>query len=181
MKMGVGIFWGIFFILLGLGIVIKIIFHVDIPVFKIFIALFLIYVGIKMLVGNPFHCHNHFYSSNKNDVIFEDTQVAGDSIENAEHNVIFGSAIFDLQNTEIKKNPSVFTLHTVFGKSVVKLKKGTPLKVEVNTAFAGVNLPNGNTTVLGNSKYVSDSLDVNKNYLFIKADVVFGGLDIVYE
>ena len=45
MKMGFlfsGVFWGGVLVLLGISIIIKVVFHIDIPVFRVVVALVLI-------------------------------------------------------------------------------------------------------------------------------------------
>ena len=47
-----GAFWGIVLILTGILIIIKYLFNIQIPVFRILIAALFIYLGIRMLMGN---------------------------------------------------------------------------------------------------------------------------------
>jgi hypothetical protein len=39
-------------------------------------------------------------------------------------------------------------------------------------------LPDGNSAVFGSSSYVSDSYNADSSSLFIKVDVVFGGVQV---
>ena len=68
MKMGAGIFWGIILILIGLGIVIRVVFNIDFPVFKFLVAIFFIFLGLRMMFGS-FGIVN-FHVDSKNDVFF---------------------------------------------------------------------------------------------------------------
>ncbi len=47
-----GWFWGSFFILFGASIIIKEVFKIDLPVGKMFFALFLMLIGLNMLIDN---------------------------------------------------------------------------------------------------------------------------------
>ncbi len=57
MRMGPAIFRGLFLIIIGFALIIKYVFDLDIPVVKIVIALFLIFLGIKLLVGRTGFVH----------------------------------------------------------------------------------------------------------------------------
>jgi predicted membrane protein len=52
--MSVSLFWGLVLILIGLSLIIKIVFNIDFPIFKILFAFLFIYIGIKVLVGRNF-------------------------------------------------------------------------------------------------------------------------------
>ena len=51
MKMGAGIFWGAFLLLLGIALIIKVVFQVEFPVFKVVVGIFLVLIGLKVLFG----------------------------------------------------------------------------------------------------------------------------------
>ncbi len=58
MKMGFlasGVFWGSVIILFGISIILNSVFGISIPVFKIVLALILIYFGISILAGKAFN------------------------------------------------------------------------------------------------------------------------------
>jgi hypothetical protein len=178
MKMGAGMFVGIFFILIGAGIVIKILFNIDFPVIKILFAFFFVWIGIKILFG---HNTSGFVTSNagKHDVVFGERVWNYDSIPNGEYNCVFGKAVYDLRNVQLTGNEPVhMEIHTVFGGSVVKIRRDMPVKIEANAAFAGVQMPNGNNTAFGTGYYQSKTFQPDTAYLRIKADVVFGGMQI---
>ena len=50
MKMGAGIFWGAFLLLLGIALIIKVVFQVDFPVFKVVLGIFLVMLGYQSVV-----------------------------------------------------------------------------------------------------------------------------------
>jgi predicted tellurium resistance membrane protein TerC len=51
MGVGKNMILGILFLLIGLSILLKAVFHIDIPVVRTAFALFIIYIGFKMLLG----------------------------------------------------------------------------------------------------------------------------------
>jgi hypothetical protein len=178
MKMGAGMFMGILFILIGAGIVVKIVFNIDFPVVKVLVAFFFVWIGVKILFGN-FHSGFVTTEPGKHDVIFGEKVWSSDSISNGEYNCVFGKAVYDLRDVKLTGNEPVhMEVHTVFGGSVIKIRREMPVKIEANAAFAGVQMPNGNNTAFGTGHYQSPAYHPDSVYLKIKADVVFGGMQI---
>jgi len=178
MKMGTGIFLGILLILIGLGLVIKVVFNVEFPIFKFIIAFFFIYIGLRILFGSYDIFH---FRTGKNDVIFSETTFKVINDEKKEYNVIFGKAVFDFRKVELKDKPVVVIINTIFGGSEVLIDKDIPLRIKIDAVFAGTTMPGGNSAVFGSSNFKSDNFDENAGYLYIKVDVVFGGVEIRYK
>lgn len=174
MKMGSALFWGLLLIVLGLSLVFKIVFNVDFPLFRIFIAFILIFIGIKFLVGSFGNIH---VNSNDNDVFFGEKKYRHFD-DRKDYNVMFGKATYDFRDIDLDNEVKKVKISTVFGGTEIKLPENLPVKITVETAFGGANLPNGNTAVFGSTYYESPNLDTSKPYLSIKADVVFGGFDV---
>jgi hypothetical protein len=178
MKMGAGMFMGIFFILIGAGIVIKILFNIDFPVIKVLVAFFFVWIGLRIMFGN-FHTGFVTSEGNKHDVVFGEKKWKSDSMAAGEYNCVFGKAVYDLRDYQLKGTETEYMeIHTVFGGSVLKIRKDMPVKIEANSAFAGVQMPNGNMTSFGSNKYESAAYRPDSAHLRIKAEVVFGGLQI---
>lgn len=175
--MGSSLFWGLILIVIGLSLVIKIVFNIDFPIFKIIIAFIFIYIGVKILVGS----NNHFFKEHKskNDVVFGESNFY--SIKNGtDYNVVFGKGTFDFRNVELQTNgPTKIKIDAVFGGAQIFLKREMPVKIIIDAAFAGAQMPNGNSAAFGSTVYTSDNFDETKPYLEIKADVVFGGLKVI--
>ncbi|MGM0504252.1 MAG: YitT family protein, partial [Bacteroidota bacterium] len=93
--MGAGLFWGILLILIGLGIVIRVVFNIDFPLIKFIIAFFFIFIGIKILIGNYSFSHAE---ADEDTTIFSESKVLGQDENFKEYNVIFGSTIIDLRD-----------------------------------------------------------------------------------
>lgn len=175
--MGSSMFWGILLIVIGLSLVIKIVFNVEFPIFKILIAFVFLYIGLRILLGHsvrPFNEHR-----TETDVVFGESNFS--KIDNdKEYNVVFSKGTFDLRNVELNAEGSTrVKINTVFGGSKVILNSAIPTRIKVDAVFAGANMPNGNSAAFGSTIYMSDSLDMTKPFLDIKADVVFGGLQVV--
>jgi predicted membrane protein len=166
------VFWGVFLILIGLVIVIRVIFGIHIPLFKIAFSLFLIYLGVSVLVGGS------RLKRSDNTVIFNDA-----SFENvkpyANYDIVFGRSTIDLTKVELADKITRVKVNTVFGSSVVKINPELPVIVKVTSAFAAARFPDGNQIALGNYIYKTGKFSTQKNFLEIEANVVFGEMDII--
>jgi len=166
-------FWGIFLVLLGLVMIIKVVFGIHIPFLRLFISFLLIYMGISMLMG-------HFTrKEGQRSIVFDESRIqAGGS---GKYDIIFGSGVIELAEPEASQGVTRVQVNVVFGSAVIKIKPGTPVKLTVDAAFAGANLPNGNQISFGEASWQSPGLDESKPYLLLDTDVVFGSLDIMTE
>jgi len=175
MKMGAGLFWGILLILVGLGIVIRVVFNIDFPLIKFIIAFFFIFIGIKLLVGNFNFGQGEI---DEDTTIFSERVVHGLDENHKEYNIIFGSSIIDLRDVDLTKGSKEIKINTIFGSTVLKLDKNTPVKIKAEAAFASAKLPNGNTAAFGTGHFENDSFQKDTNHIYIKGDVVFGSIEI---
>ena len=175
MKMGAGLFWGILLILIGIGIVIRVVFNINFPIVKFVIAFFFIFIGIKLLVGNFNITGNN---SDGETTIFSESKIYGTNDTYKEYNVIFGGTVIDLRDIDLSKGSKEIKLNTIFAGSVLKVNEEVPIKIKAEAAFANVNLPNGNTTAFGTAKYESETFSKDTNYLYVKVDVVFGDFKV---
>ncbi len=162
-----GLFWGLILILLGVGIILNVIFGVKIPMFRIILALLIIYLGIKLLVGTS------FIKKNKNSVMFEEKYIV-DPAGPYRYNVLFGSGKIDIsQIDKIEKNTFV-EVNVVFGSGELTIPEGMPYVLETSAAFGSANIPDGNNVAFGAHNYRSPDMDEKAPHLIIKASAVFG-------
>jgi hypothetical protein len=182
MRMGLGLLIGVFIIIFGLGIIINVVFHVNIPVFKILVGLVLIYVGLKIILGNwlSFPAGGCHWRSGAGDAVFSSRTFQGASGEAKEYNAVFGSVVVDLREIELKEKITRVKVTAVFGGAEVILDKNTPVRIKADTVFGGVELPENVAGAFGSTSYQSKNFDENKNYLLIEGSSVFGGLEIHY-
>jgi len=173
--MGSSLFWGILLILIGLSLVVKIVFNIDFPIFKILVAFVFIYFGLRIILGDGFKPFKH---RSDHEVVFGETKFT--TIENGkEYNVVFSKGDFDFRDIQLnEQGPTRIRINTVFGGSQILLRKDMPVRISANAVFAGAQMPNGNSASFGSNEWSSDSLNTSKPYLDIKADIVFGGLEI---
>ena len=173
--MGAGIFWGAFLLLLGIALIIKVVFQVDFPVFKVLVGIFLILLGIKVLFGRFIIPSHHFEPE---ETIFNE-RTYDDPESGKEYTVLFAKGVYDFTNVDLSKGSFHTKISTVFGGTQIIIPRDLPVKITADAVFAGAELPDGNTAVFGSSVYQSESWTPDTASLNIKADVVFGGVHVI--
>ena len=88
---------GALLIFIGVALVIKVIFNIDFPVFKILIAGFFIFLGIWILFGS---IGKFQIKSGPNDVLFSERHYHA-PYDQPEYNVVFGKGVFDFTDVDI--------------------------------------------------------------------------------
>ena len=170
-----GIFWGILFLILGVTIILKAVFNINIPLIRIFIALFFIWIGIRILIGGP------IFRFNKSGVVFGDARINADDLKDSkdEYSIIFGRGTIDLTNINLTNTDDKIEINTIFAYSIIKLNSEIPVIINIDSAFARTKLPDKTITSFGSYTYKTKSFNEEKPYLKINIDVVFGSVDIV--
>ena len=174
MKMGFGIFFGILLIFVGISIIIRILFDIDIPVFKLFVALIFLYIGIRLLAGDFSIQHA---KSGENAIFFGETQFKGIPKDN-EYTILFGQATIDLSEEKITGEIQKLKINTVFGGTELIINETQPVRIKADAAFAGARLPGGNETSFGSAHYESGEPDKEKGFYDIESSVVFGDFKV---
>jgi predicted membrane protein len=168
-----GVFWGSILILLGLSVIIRIVFNVHVPLFRIVFALIIIYFGIRILVGGSW-CRGN---CNSNTVFFSDTK-AEFAKDSKEYNIFFGKGIVDLTDSSLALQKKKIKVTTVFGSGEIRISPEVPAIVRVTSAFAGAKMPDGNIISFGEYIYKTKSYSDKSDHVRIDAKVVFGSLEI---
>ena len=123
------LFWGILLILLGVSMILKAVYKIDIPVIRIMFAIIIIYWGLKMLFGTP------FINKNENNVIFNKADI--EHVEaGKEYNVIFGRSEIDLRDICLNERSSELEINIIFGYGEIYINPDIPLLIKVSTVFA---------------------------------------------
>lgn len=175
MKMGClfsGVFWGVLLILLGASILVKVLFNITIPILRIAFALLLVYLGIKILTGGP------LFRKGKCSVWFGESKIEATS-SSEKYDIVFGKGVIDLSKISLTGGSIKAEINTVFGAGIVKINPELPTQIIVNSAFSGAKMPDGNVISFGKYTYKSANFKPEENHLFIEANVVFGGLEVV--
>lgn len=173
--MGTGIFWGAFLLLLGVALIIKVIFNVDFPVFKVVVGIFLVMLGIKVLFGKTFISSHNFKAE---ETIFNE-RVYDNPESGKEYSVVFGKGVYDFTNVDLDQGSFRVKVSTVFGGTQIIVPADKPVRVQAEAVFAGAELPGGNNAVFGTSIFESASWTPDTASIDIKVEVVFGGVQVI--
>ena len=176
-------FWAITIIVIGLCFLADSIFGIDIPIFKILAGVFLVYLGIKLIFGS-FHWNfelNAEARSTDSEAVFSQSTFQYPNTKNInEYVTVFGGSVLDLRSID---NPESINLESVsvFGNSQIIVKKGTPLRVAVTSAFGKTEMPGKNISVIGEFQYVTPGLKDEDPALTLKTTAVFGTVKVVEQ
>ncbi len=178
MKLGflsTNLFWGTLLIVFGISAILRS-FNINIPLFRIVLALLLIYVGVSLLLG-----HKLTFEGNENITIFNESYYSFKDIKNREINVIFGKGIVDLTDYNFKgNNINELEINSIFSTTEIRISKNNPVKITASSAFASVTMPDKSSIVFGETTYESSNKTVNGEDLSIKSNSVFANLDIIF-
>lgn len=166
------VFWGFVILLIGALFLIQNVLGISIPIASIFWPVIIILIGLNIIFSSRRHPRD------RRSFTFEEgeTRVEG----SGEYNAVFGRGVFDLTKLKVEKNTQINT-SAVFGNAIVKISSQTPIKISASGAFGEVRLPNGNSVSFGENIYTTKSFDSSKPYASIKANAVFGRLEVIEE
>jgi len=173
--MGAGLFWGAFLLILGIALIIKVVFNVDFPVFKVLLGVFLIAFGIKVLFGKFLIPAHHF---DPEETVFNE-RVYDNPESGKEYTVLFAKGVYDFTNVDLSKGKYKVKISTVFGGTQIIIPRDKPVRIKADAVFAGAELPDGNTAVFGTTVYESDTWSPDSASIDIKVDIVFGGVQVI--
>jgi len=176
-AMGAGLFWGAFLLLLGVALIIKVVFNVDFPVFKVVLGVFLVLLGIKVLFGRVMWPSHEFDAE---ETVFSERTY--DRPEpGKEYTVLFGKGVYDFTDVDLSQGSFHGKISTVFGGTQIILPREVPARITADAVFAGAEMPGGNTAVFGSSVYESDNWRADTASINLKVDVVFGGVQVILK
>jgi len=174
-KMGAGLFWGAFILLLGVALIIKVVFQIEFPIFKVALGILLVLLGIKVLFGRFVIPSRHF---DPEETIFSERTYHNPDPDK-EYTVLFGKGVYDFTDVDLSKGSFNTKISTVFGGTQIIIPRDAPVRISADAVFAGAELPDGHTAVFGSTVYESDSWTSDSASINIKVDVVFGGVQVI--
>ena len=168
-----GIFWGFIVILFGVGILLKSVFHVNIPFFKILIGIIIIFFGISFIVGAM--------SQRKSEAIFRDYNFNFVTIEK-EYNIVFSKSVFDFTNFNFSNyNGEFIKINSAFSKSEIYLSRNFEYEIRADSVFGVVSLPNGESVSFGNIARLENAENSELKRINLHVSSVFGETKILYK
>jgi len=168
------LFWGLLIVLIGVSIIINHVFKVDFPLFKVIIALIIIYVGIRILIGS----FNFTKASDDQTAIFSNRHNAPEMIDRKEEfSSIFGSSTLDLRQTTFSEPVTKLEVNAIFGSVKVFVPDNVQLQVKGSAVFGTVKNKDRELNGIGDQKFPGSEASGNL-VLKINASAVFGSVTI---
>jgi hypothetical protein len=167
-----GIFWGILVIVFGIGLLVKHIFNLDFPVFKVVLGLALVLIGIRIILSKSVcRPHHDNWSDKDNSVVFSNKQILFNEAEN-EYNVVFSSSVLDFTKIDTSTEHKI-KLNCVFGDMKILVNPRTKVILESDVVFGNVSNPE-------ETQYSPEGIaDSNQIVLKLKTSAVFGTIKII--
>lgn len=168
------LFWGLLIVLIGVSIIINHVFKVDFPLFKVIIALIIIYVGFKILLGS----FNFKSASDEHSAIFSNRHNAPEQIDRKEEfNSIFGSSTLDLRQTAFSESVTKLEVNAIFGSVKVFVPHNVKVQVKGSAVFGTVKNNDRELNGIGDQKFPGSEAP-GELVLKINASAVFGSVAI---
>ncbi|MEK7766954.1 MAG: LiaF domain-containing protein [bacterium] len=168
-----GTFWGTLLILWGVSMIVETVFHVNIPFARIAFAFIVIAWGVQILTGWRWPG-----VSSSNRAVFSSADFGGKELQ-PEYAIVFGSGDVDLTGIVLDRNGGRTAVRSVFSSTVVRVDPKKPVRVRVSAAFGEASLPGGREVHLGEATWESASAKGSDRVLEIKAETVFGRLEVI--
>lgn len=158
------LFWGLLISLIGLSMVLKHAFNIDLHLVRIFIGLIIILFGIKLIVG---------FNSKSCIKTFKNTVHIG---KGSQYDILFSNGTLDLTTIQdINKFPK--EINVVFGNATVFVPDNINLKVASTTVFGSTIMPNRSYAGFGEDVYSLNNIP-NAPTVTIVTTTVFGKLEL---
>ncbi|MCX7796551.1 MAG: hypothetical protein N2380_08545 [bacterium] len=171
MKLDGGIFWGSLLVIIGILVILRYTLHLNISIFRIVIAIIFIYLGISLIVGQV-------GARSGSNIIFSEGTIKPGVLEK-EYNIVFGRGYIDLTGIAQSELEKSIKIATVFANTTLKIDPNMPIEIDIDCAFGNTIMPDGTSVSFGDRIYRTPSISSSQSYLKIKADTVFGVLEII--
>lgn len=168
-----GIFWGFVVILFGIGILLKSVFHINIPFFKIFVGIVVILFGISIIFDAV--------KFKKIEAVFGDYNFNSGTIQK-EYNIVFSKAAMDISNFDFSNyNGEFIKINSVFSSSEIYLSRDFQYEIRAESSFGTVRLPNGENVSFGNIARLENAENSELKRINLHVSSVFSEVKILYK
>ncbi len=167
------LFFGLVIVLVGISIILEAVFQIHLPIVRIALGLFFIYLGIRFLTGRRWHDGETHMRG-----VFSEDNYAPVSGDHVKHDVVFGRGVVDLTHLARDGGEAHAQVNTIFGATVVKIDPAVPLEIEVNSALGEARLPDQSVTAIGTLHYRPPG-QKEPPRLHVRVNVVFGSSQVV--
>ncbi len=166
---------GVFVVLIGVSIIVNHVFKIDLPLFRIAFAAFIIYIGIKILTGS---FGNKRKDWKNKDNAFSSSTVTPESVnKDEEFNAIFGSSVIDLRTAQFTNQETDIEVNAIFGEAKVYLPAQARVKIKSSSVFGSVKTPDGRETSFGDDKTILGNENAPTR-INLEANAVFGSVKV---
>jgi predicted membrane protein len=178
MKMNWSVLLGIFVVLVGVSILLQAVFHIHVPVFRTGFALFLIFVGVRMLIHlwGPAPAKSFAeVESVMQETVFRPESTAGGALK---YDAVFSKTVVDLTRLPRLESDLTVEINTVFGLTVVNVDPAFNYEVEGSAMFGSVQLPDGQQVSFGGVRRELPAGRQEGPRLRLKLSTVFGACQL---
>jgi hypothetical protein len=168
---------GVLLVLAGTALVVKQVFHVDLPLVRVAFGLLFIWMGVS-LVSQSFGLSIPApLTWGDRAVVFSNDSIHAEG--NHELDVIFSNGTIDLRTTHAQVATPPVEINTVFGNTTILYDPSVPLYVDASSAFGRMELPNHDAFAFGDRTWQSAGYDPRHPAIRVKATSVFGSCHFV--
>lgn len=174
------LFWGVVLLVAGITIIINVIFHIHIPIFRIIVGAVLVYWGFQIV----FKTGGCTRVKTDNNVVFDNADFSCKAGKNWEYDIVFSKGKVDLTQWKNYPEANYCSVSVVFGSGVVIVDPKTPIIISSESVFGEVVLPNSSSVNFGSKVYRSDGANagINKNNVKrLKIESVFSSVHIIEQ
>lgn len=169
---------GLFVVLVGVSILLQAVFHIHIPVFRTGLALFFVFLGVRMLVHTwkPAPAQTPGVTESvMQESIFRPESTAGGALK---YDAVFSKAVVDLTHLPRLERDLTVEINTVFSSTVVKVDPTFNYEVEGSAMFGSVQLPDGQQASFGEVRKELPAGRQEGPRLRLKLATVFGSCQL---
>jgi hypothetical protein len=135
---------GLTLLFAGSAIILSILFHIEIPLWRLLFAGVLVYAGLALLFryfrGDP----NQHLAMGSFEIVPQSGHTQAKSTR-----ILFGQGIIDISSFTPTHNDMELSLEMLLARVVIRFHPDIPLFVDVTSLLADCRLPDGNHLVLG--------------------------------
>src|SRR5262249_33041328 len=154
---------------------------VDIPVIRIGLSLFFIYVGIRVAMGT-LGIRNSFQLNGKDAVAFGDAEfrLVGEVAEKQSFAIAFGQGALDLSTAlPTAASDSEIELGVIFGHATIYYSPTHPLRISSQCVLGDSPMPDGNSAFVGSLAWHTPGMQSGTRCVHLKLTVFFGKVTFV--
>lgn len=166
------LFLSLFVIFAGLGLLVRELLQLKLPMPRYLLGIFILLIGIHFLIIQM----NRTGQTDTYSVFMNNRDFYYDSDNSNEYVVVFGSASVNLENLTIDQGSKEIEVNVVFGHADVVLPDSIPYIIHSNIAFGGTDGNGPNNGGIGDFTSYSNTFNSDTTHLTIIANVSFGSI-----